>query len=399
MPKPTPEAIKEAERLVDELNNLSVYVLVKSNPGTTVELNPIQTGDTPRQLDRILRKNKTNFWFYLLVDGWKTGDGEISEFAYQQLRRMSAWYLTKHHSPHEPAFPSEGVPDKQSRPLSEWDEVFHFTLFGAVGARGNIQGELEKYGNVSRRQNLINALLNRYSGFLTRVGQRKKDLWRKHYREHQPIGEDGKWLSPALESKDDEHGTPDARPRHTIDFFHWAPEDQDKPAVTFEGKRGFSLGKEYLPSGDPVFYDETVPDQTWGYPDLTGKDASLTEHKFHQPLAVGQWTKKNLKVIRWEAGDAAADTWEIIAPLITEIVGLSVGKTYASLVEEVSKNACISPQAARKRIRELSKSKTLKGFLLESIKDADHIEGQRQNLEGGLIRYQRPKVPADRDDD
>ena len=399
MSKSTPEAIKETERLVDELNNLSVYVLVKSNPGTTVELNPIQTGDTPRQIDRILQKNKTNFWFYLLVDGWKSGDAEISEFAYQQLRRMSAWYLTKHHSPHEPAFPSEGVPDKQSRPLSEWDEVFHFTLFGAVGARGNIQGELEKYGNVSRRQNLINALLNRYSGFLTRVGQRKKDLWRKHYREHQPIDQDGKWLAPDDENYHDRKGAVDARPRHTIDFFHWAPGNQDKPAVTFECKQGFSLGKEYLPTGDPVFYDETVPDRTWGYPDLTEKDASQTEHKFHQPLAVGQWTKKNLKVIRWEAGDAAADAWEIIAPFITEIVGLSVAKTYASLVEEVSRNACISPQAARKRIRELAESKTLRNFLRDSVRDADRIEGQRQNLEGRLIRYHRPKVPADRDDD
>ena len=45
MPKPTPQAIKEAERLVDELNNLNPYVLVKGNPSTTVELNPIQTGD------------------------------------------------------------------------------------------------------------------------------------------------------------------------------------------------------------------------------------------------------------------------------------------------------------------------------------------------------------------
>ena len=399
MSKPTAEAIKETERLVDEINNLNLYVLVKDNPGTTVELNPIQTGDTPRQLDHILRKNKTNFWFYLLVDGWKSGDAEISEFSYQQLRRMSAWYLTKHHSPHEPAFPSEGVPDKQSRPLSQWDEVFHFTLFGAVGARGNIQGELEKYGNVSRRQNLINALLNRYSGFLTRVGQRKKDLWRKHHREHQPIGEDGKWLSPALESKDDEAGCPAARPRHTIDIFHWAPGEQDKPAVTFESKQGFSLGKEYLPTGDPVFYDETVPDPIWGYPDLTGKSSPQTEHKLHQLLAFGQWTKKNLKVIRWEVGDAAADTLEIIAPLITEIIGLSEGKTYASLVEEVSDKAHIKPQAARKRLGNLAKSKTLRDFLRESVSDADRIEGQRQNLKGGLIRYHRPKVPADRDDD
>jgi len=391
----------EAEKLVNSLNNLTLYEVSGDDGTRKITLKAFPDNETPRHIDSILQLNKYNWYFYLLIDSW-TNNNDLFKEAYENLRRMVADYMHRLYSPLEPSVPSDGM-DKQSRPLSEWDDHFHYVLIGKgiLGEKDHVRGELEKYliggwkkqpEPITRKQNLVNALLNRYSGFPTRVGQRRKNFWEKYKLDHISLNTEGTdYADP--ETDDDQKGSPDARAFETTEFKRWTPnkpgrEDRneaDKPIRAWDDHE----------SDIPIYFDETFPDPKWGHPGIMGTEAKTTECIFVQPIAVIQWTNKNLNQIGEEAGLKSARAWSIVAALICEIDGVPLPHVVSVLAEHIAEAEGIEKDTARKRLKKLFQSPTLKKYLKREIEEADRIIGQESNLRSGAVRRVSQKNPDD----
>lgn len=132
------------------------------------------------ELYKRLPQNRTNLWGFLLIEAIRRGSNPLVKYAYENLHKMACKYL---HKFHRQTFVNLRTNSKLKN-TSEWDKVFHAMLFGDGLKR---KGELARYVKLSLKENWANAQKNRYSGLLTRCGQRHIDIYKKqklHWGSH-----------------------------------------------------------------------------------------------------------------------------------------------------------------------------------------------------------------------
>jgi len=308
------------------------------------------------EVNRRLRKNKVNWYFYRFVGGWQHGNQARAKWAYRNLHLMTMAGLHRYHTP------LLTVP----WPLaSYWDDIFHQTLVGS----GHRKGEIERYLHLSARENLINALHFRYAGFIKRCGQRHKSEWLRDGFEHPRgiVSNTGK-----MEFRDDlEQEETEALAESGIQVREPTAEQYLKEVVEIEADTDDPWPNET----NIVRREDTIPDPRWGGCDPWSVSRGHTEHVFSWSVSIMEWTDKNEHLIEKEVGSTSLWTWRIIAEALTDremhLTGLTTAQTRKEILELLAKKEGIGMRAAGKRLRQLRKSATLRNFLSDQIKSED----------------------------
>jgi hypothetical protein len=302
----------EPEALINALGN------VESRPYAEAEIN------------RRLPQNEVNRQFFWLVYGMRHDISDIRG-AYENLQRLARNYLSGRHAP------SIKIQKKRKGAIRpDWDDIIQHTLFGSE----TVTGEVEKFLPLPASDHLKNALQNRYSGVLTRMGQRHKDYLRRARFEQADL----------------------AGERTTVSEYG----DRSESIVGLE-KHGHAIF-------DTVGYAENIADCRFGLPGLGGT-GDETEHIFQQPFAVVEWTKKHQEIIECEAGALARRTWKIIteanADNVLDFCGMTIAGARKALVALIGCREKISKKAAAKRLARLRASGTLRKYLSDESRFAD----------------------------
>jgi hypothetical protein len=346
-------------------------------------------GEAIAELEKGFPQNRVNFCAFLLIEAFRRESEPLALYARDNLLRMAASYL---HKFHRQTFKAVFSKRHEWGGPSEWDHVFHDMLFGDGLKR---KGELERYLKLSLEQNWENAAKNRYSGLLTRCGQRQIDIWDKqklHWGvdflvERTPRGnrltEVSEWTQEDIEQKAGREATnevrdndpplpdPDFDPTFDGDFDFVEHFDNGNVTEIEWDSFGYDESTEEDVIGldedgqrikDRIPFGDTVCDQRWGY------EPDETERLFMRSVATIEWTTANISKIRREAGETAMWTWVIIARAmldgdLQEIDNLSEPQLTKSLLDVLCEAEGIERKAAAKRLRQLRKSITLREYL------------------------------------
>ena len=361
MEAPAEVNLKElsAERLADALDDPALRVAAE------VEIN------------HRLSLNKVNWHFYRFIDAWQRGERVQAEDAYENLHRMTMAGLRRYHTPlftvtwRPKEKDDEGQTIAPCRPLaSYWDDIFHQTLVG----NGKRKGEIQRYLDLSARQNLINALHYRYAGFIKRCGQRHKSEWLRDIFEH-PRGIVTN--AGGIEFRDD--------------LQQEEIEALAESGIQVKDFRDVSAGR-YLKEvcevisdvddprseqADFVRREDTIPDPRWGGCDPWSVLRGHAEHILSWSISIMEWTDKNEHLIEKEVGSTSLWTWRIIAEALADgemsVTGLTTAQTRKGILHLLAKKERIGMRAAGKRLRQLRKSGTLRSFLSDQIEAGDRF--------------------------
>lgn len=93
--------------------------------------------DAIAEINKRLKGNKANRYFFWLVYGWQINDEDIASEAYKNLRELGIRYLNRTHRPLIKVRPRKG-----DRPVPVWDDVIHQTLVGNVTVKGEVEKSL-----------------------------------------------------------------------------------------------------------------------------------------------------------------------------------------------------------------------------------------------------------------